>query len=539
MRRLTLAALAACVCVACGLPSNTRADAERTSAAIDAENADIARKETAYRTFAASSAYAPYRIYAEREAWARQFDYARAKTAAAKTTYERYVAPLLQRDDRRDEQAVATQISSIARLTNEARAYADLPQRRRGYVDEIAGSYARLLRESHDNADAVKATVASVLAARDKARGAFPARDADIDKRVQPVQRLADEATRASQKVSFEAANAGAGRAADFVVLGDNAQLLARNASTIREDARTIDGQLGSLSASYSRALADMKAVYYITVQRWAWNDDADYSFHPHLHRTPGRRLTGDAFDYFNSLPESLPYAARYRSNWFGSDVQTNSSVAADRWAALGILPKEAWVNRDDTAEFGFTLSADYFHKYLVTENGQTQETDWQKVDETMFESHVDDLGMDIVAKPFGAFEDEKITNPTPAGLAFVGNPQYGRWQTDDRGTSFWAWYGAYRLFGDLLGARGQPYSYRRDEWDTWSTRYRGQPVLRRGQGQTRALRHGRLRRRIEQPLGVPHPRDAASGGAAQRRRRRRARRHSSIRKVAFTLDRS
>jgi len=64
VRRLILAALAACACIACGLPSNTRADAERTSAAIDTENAEIARKETAYRMFVASSAYAPYRIYA-------------------------------------------------------------------------------------------------------------------------------------------------------------------------------------------------------------------------------------------------------------------------------------------------------------------------------------------------------------------------------------------------------------------------------------------------------------------------------------------
>jgi hypothetical protein len=302
------------------------------------------------------------------------------------------------------------------------------------------------------------------------------------------VRRLVDEGTLAGQKVSFEAANASAGRAADFVVLGDNAKLLARDASMVREDARTVDGQLNSLSASYSKALADMKAVYFITVQRWAWNDDADYPS-THTYTYPRQELTGDAFDYFNSLPESLPYAARYRSNWFGSDVQTHPGVATDRWSALGILPKEAWVNRDDTAEYGFTLSADYFHKYLVTENGQTQETDWQKVDETMFESHVDDLGMDIVAKPFGAFEDEKITNPTPAGLAFVGNPQYGRWQTDDRGTSFWAWYGAYRLFGDLLGARGQPYSYRRDEWDTWSTKYRGQPYY--GEDKDKHERYG------------------------------------------------
>jgi hypothetical protein len=491
MTRLTAAAaaLAAFTCVACGLPAKTRADAEQAAAAIDAENADIARKDAAYRTFVASSAYAPYRIYAERERWAGQFDYARAKAAAAKTTYEQYVTPLLKKDDSRDDYPVEIQTSRINRLISEARAYSEIPQQRREYVDRVARTYARLQQESRGNADAVKAAVASMLAARDKARGAFPARDADIDKRVQPVQQLADEASLASQKVAFEAANASAGRAADFVVLGDNAQQLLRASSKIREDARTVDGQFESLSSSYSKALADMKATYFITVQRWAWDDDADYP-NVHTYSYARKELTGDTFDYFNSLPESLPYVAKYSSGWFSSNLQTNANVARDRWAALGIDPREAWWDsRDNTAEYGFTLSADYFHKYLITENGQTQEADWQKVDETMFESHVDDLGMDIVAKPYGTFEDEKITNPTPAGLAFVGNPQYGRWQTDDRGTSFWAWYGAYRLFGDLLGARGQPYGYRRDEWETWSTRYRGQPYY--GEDKDKRERYG------------------------------------------------
>ena len=488
MRRLTWAVLA-CVCVACGLPARTREEAERTAAAIDAENADIAQKEAAYRTFVASSAYAPYRIYAEREKWAGQFDYARAKAAAAKTTYEQYVTPLLKKNDSRDDYPVEIQTSRINRLISEARAYAEIPQRRREYVDQVGRTYPLLLKESTGNADATKAALASLLAERDKARSAFPARDADIEKRVQPVQKLADDAARASQKVSVEAANASAGRPADFVVLGDNAQLLSRNASTIREDARTADGQLKSLSASYSRALADMEAVYYITVMRWAWNDDADYPS-VHTYSYPRQELTGEQFDYFNSLPESLPYMARLRSSWFGgSSLEMNPRVDAAHWDALHVAPQEQWAYRDDSAEYGFTLSADYFHKYLVTENGETHETDWQQVDETMFENHVDDLGMDIVSKPFGTFEDEKITNPTPAGLAFVGNPQYGHWQTDDRGTSFWAWYGAYRLFGDLLGARGQPYLYRRDEWDTWSTRYRGQPYY--GEDKDKRERYG------------------------------------------------
>jgi hypothetical protein len=232
-----------------------------------------------------------------------------------------------------------------------------------------------------------------------------------------------------------------------------------------------------------------MKAEYFITVQRWSWNDSAD-SPPIHTYAYPRREISGEAFDYFNSLPETLPYAARYSSStFFGSAYRTHERVDQNRWAALAIAPEVAWDSHDDTAEYGYRLSADYFHKYLITDDSGTQEPDWQKVDETMFEEHVDDLGMDLLAKPLGAFEDEKVVNPTPAGLAFVGNPMYGRWQTDGGGTSFWAWYGAYRLFGDLLGVGGQPYYYRQDEWNTWSTRYRGQPYY--GQDKDNRERYG------------------------------------------------
>src|SRR5262249_59210882 len=115
----------------------------------------------------------------------------------------------------------------------------------------------------------------------------------------------------------------------------------------------------------------------------------------------------------------SLPYVARFKSSFFGSNVELDRRVDRAHWTALGISPQEQWAFRDDTAEYGFTLSADYFHKYLVTENGETHETDWQKVDETPFENHVDELTMHIVDKPLGKFQQENITNTTPPGNAF------------------------------------------------------------------------------------------------------------------------
>ncbi len=44
------------------------------------------------------------------------------------------------------------------------------------------------------------------------------------------------------------------------------------------------------------------------------------------------------------------------------------------------------------------------------------------------------------------------------AASQLVGNPQYGHWQQDSGGQSFWAWYGQYALISSLLG--GNRYGY-------------------------------------------------------------------------------
>jgi len=36
------------------------------------------------------------------------------------------------------------------------------------------------------------------------------------------------------------------------------------------------------------------------------------------------------------------------------------------------------------------------------------------------------------------------------AGSQYIGNPQYGHWQSNSGGTSFWAWYGMYSAFSHL-----------------------------------------------------------------------------------------
>lgn len=37
------------------------------------------------------------------------------------------------------------------------------------------------------------------------------------------------------------------------------------------------------------------------------------------------------------------------------------------------------------------------------------------------------------------------------AGSQLIGNPNYGQWQTDSSGSSFWMWYGMYRMLDDVF----------------------------------------------------------------------------------------
>ncbi|WP_371376944.1 hypothetical protein [Thalassotalea aquiviva] len=46
-------------------------------------------------------------------------------------------------------------------------------------------------------------------------------------------------------------------------------------------------------------------------------------------------------------------------------------------------------------------------------------------------------------------------------GDQLIGNPNYGQWQNDSSGSSFWVWYGQYALLRDLLGGNRVYY----DRW--------------------------------------------------------------------------
>lgn len=63
----------------------------------------------------------------------------------------------------------------------------------------------------------------------------------------------------------------------------------------------------------------------------------------------------------------------------------------------------------------------------------------------------------------------DSVDDTLPVGNQLVGNPNYGEWQRDSSGNSFWAFYGQYAFFSNLFDNDRYGYSYNRAyRYDRW-----------------------------------------------------------------------
>ena len=100
----------------------------------------------------------------------------------------------------------------------------------------------------------------------------------------------------------------------------------------------------------------------------------------------------------------------------------------------------------EDMQESG-TFVPIYYHKYRIVQGERAVTTDWLQVPKSVYQANEQFLGMTLASKS----ADGVDATPHPPGYGYVGNPQYGSWQTGSGG-SFWVFYGQYALMRDLLG---------------------------------------------------------------------------------------
>jgi len=129
----------------------------------------------------------------------------------------------------------------------------------------------------------------------------------------------------------------------------------------------------------------------------------------------------------------------------------------------------------EDMKEDGNVFSH-YFHKYKIIQLDNDWSTGWEEVSDSFYKQNENFLGMTLAVK-----KDGKLGNHVaPPGYAYVGDPNYGQWRTNNSGDSFWEFYGKYRMFADVLGMFMGGSIFQRDYDDYRHYRKRRQPFFGR-----------------------------------------------------------
>lgn len=122
------------------------------------------------------------------------------------------------------------------------------------------------------------------------------------------------------------------------------------------------------------------------------------------------------------------------------------------------------------------SFSHTYLHKYkIITEDAdsvpQSRVTGWEEVSEQYFRKNENNLGMEIASKNTTGIISKSAAPPGYGN--YVGNSQYGRWQTGSNGNSFWSFYGKYMMMSTMFDLMRRPY-YRSDYSHYRNGGYRG-----------------------------------------------------------------
>lgn len=468
--RSVAVAAAACVLAGCfGLPRNLIERASLAGTRIAEELRRVESAASEYEQFRESADYALIGPYAEREEWIQHLEAARGKVQSAESIYKADVLPIVEEDSSEQAQVLINALDKINPLLAGAQESAREWVDRRDFLKDVAERPDELFSECESSVDSMKEAEPGLNDRIQAVRRDHASRREEIDSLVEPLTQLrasADELlASARQELSARESSGGP----DLAVLGDSCTNAATASTDYLRLAPEVGAKLAELDRSYSRTLIDMKVEYELGIRRESWDESRDY---PQSHFLDYRvsNVSAATFEHLAAIRGSL--VRSYRSAFFRREPSLLSGTDPVHWNALGIDLYARWPRGDNRAEYWVeTAGAKYFHKYLVQENAETRESEWTEVSEDLFAANVDNLGMDVESKPYGAFDSEKLTHASPPGMAYVGNPRYGRWTSDGSGGSIWSWAGPYLFYSTLFGSTR---SYGRSEWESWNGGYRG-----------------------------------------------------------------
>lgn len=449
-----------------GLPEYLKAEAKSVADIIKQSEGGISSQKAMYQKITKSPGFTMVESYAQNENWVLKFEMAKIELNRAASLYKNELIPLIKDNNPESISKIRSQMIRIQKILEDVRRHAAYPVNRyaqiRNSMEETDSLKSQASRDAQEIHSIVHELKTGSLA---KAMDDFPDMSERIQKKFTPLSELDLKSRHHIQTVNAEFQSHRKGNA-DYAAFTDSVVTLAAFVQDTRSMKTEFSNKLKELYTSYTKVLKDMKEEYTVIIKRESWNENSDY-YDPGF-TTFQRQVDGKTYEAITAA--NIDTIAAIAAGYFGSKFKNH---IGSHWKALNIMPAENWPGRGHNAASFWVENAKeaYFHKYILENNGKTTETDWEKVESSFYEKNFEYLGMAILAKPYGVFEEERMTRAAPPGMAYVGNPEYGEWKEGNNGERFWSWYGKYAFFSSLFFSPSFFYPY--NSWYGWHSNYR------------------------------------------------------------------
>jgi len=461
-----------------GLPDNLVEEVERMEGKQERLERFIAQRKNELSELSKHNDSEFLMHYSQSEDWTQYFSIASAQLDKARNLYNNEITPFYDKDDPKD----STSVFKLNKMHSEYMKNSNISTR---YVNERIV----FLIESRDNASLIQEKAKQhlfeisrlqdeLLIESKKAIANFPNKSVDLESRQSLINDLAKIVEESNSQLNneYNKRSNSSNEFVDYAIIGEQGQLIEKKLTEATKQQKETKNKISQLEKSYVKVLADQRIEYFLTITRASWcegeycGNGSETSYSP-------IKVDSTVFEYFDS--SQVATLATIRRSWGSETLKIN--VKKDMWKALSLNERYRWDRNHTDADYWIQkLYTKTYHKYVEIEDDQSKETGWQSVSETYFLKQYDNLGMAILTKPFGFYDEDAITDAQPVGMATIAEPvlkdgvasgsnQYGEWRQSN-GLSFWHYYGMYHMYRGLVG----PSRYGYNDWNGYNSRHRG-----------------------------------------------------------------
>jgi hypothetical protein len=448
----------------CRIPKEQKEKAIRMEQKIAQTKKLVTQKETAHKTLKASKEYKSLEVYAERETWDKYLTDSKTKAKKLTRSYTTEVNPLLEINKKKDTPTLIRYLNKYSRIIGVINKQVQVPETRAKVLLELQKNAPKKVETWEKSTKIWTNKYKVVPPEAKKVKTKYPNISAQTDEIISK-QTLA---LKNSQSLIIKIRGNLDDSATDYGILDAS---LTQMAVLQKQIEANLPGLLKTLKEpykSYTHILTDMRIDYYVTIGVSAWNESSDSRSTNDFKLRP-RKVDENTFITMTKAPAVM--ASRYRGK-----MRYNVSEKYFRNAVVN--PKENFSRWEDSAEYWVDdWDMKFYQKLQIVNGDKVTNSDWIEIDQEDFEPIMNALGMSILSKPYGVYEQDAIEAAHPPGIAFVGNPTYGEYR-EQNGRSMWHYYGQYAFFNSMMGSN----RYYRDDYSHWNsnrhTNYYGRNAL-------------------------------------------------------------